>query len=300
MIKTITNSVSYRSAAAYRKTLAMLPSPRRLPDKDVLDRIFVTMCGKRHLLMLEQSLFSIALFSDSYPEIRVYSDGSLEREEILAKLAWWPGMLSVPDMGKHEDWARKNSWLSLLNYSQINGFGRKLLVIAAEAEINPFVWFDTDILFFADVSGFLSKEIDKDVVISAALDWCYGYDCSLTNGPLSWLNQLPPVNTGFLEVSDGFFQKSCLEELVALGVPKCNGFTEQTILASVVHQSGRIKWDLSDIDISDDDKQSLAPTFLQKKVPARHYVTPIRHLFWRDAVALRLGFRPLGKKEILH
>jgi len=289
----ITNSLAYRSGPVYRRFLSALPAPRKLRDKEDMEGVFVTMCGERHLLMLEQTLFSIAIFSERYPRIHVYSDGSLAPQKILDRLAWWPGEIASPDTKPYETWTRKNDWPALLEYSHKNGFGRKLLVIAAEAEKNPFVWFDADILFYSDIANFFDQsEGEQQTPISSALDWCYGYDDYLTNGPLAWLKELPPVNTGFLQVTRGFYGDFGLEELVSFGIASCNPFTEQTILASVIHRVGNIKWSLSEIDISDDDKRSLRPTFLRKKVPCRHYITPIRHLFWRDALALRLGLRP--------
>ena len=64
--------------------------------------------------------------------------------------------------------------------------------------------------------------------------------------------------------------------------------TEQTILAEAVFQVGRIAWSLEVVRLFDGDKFTIKPTYVGKQWIARHYVGYIRHLFWRDALAVRL------------
>ncbi len=65
-------------------------------------------------------------------------------------------------------------------------------------------------------------------------------------------------------------------------------FTEQTIMAEAVFQVGCIAWNIEMVRMFNDDEFTIKPTYLGKKWIARHYVFPIRHLFWRDALAARL------------
>jgi hypothetical protein len=294
MLQRVKHSLAFRSGSAYRMLLSALPisEGKAWPKKPPSELPFVTTCGRRHLGMLRETLHSVALFCSCYPRLRIYSDGSITSGVILDALRWWPGELQIPEVAAHEEWASVNGHFALLNYAKINGFGRKLLVVAGEAEKGVFCWFDTDILFYSDINALANKASTMSGSILASEDWLYGYDQKLISDSLAWMTEHRPVNTGFMRINNSFYTRYQLDELVAVATDTCNGFTEQTILAKVVNLSGGICWDLKDIPIFNHDVTSLSPTFHKEKLKCRHYITPIRHLFWRDAFALRVGFRP--------
>jgi len=108
------------------------------------------------------------------------------------------------------------------------------------------------------------------------------------DGKLEQLYSRPPVNAGLVLCEGNLYDACALRGLIKQGMLHWMDFTEQTIMAEAVFQVGRIAWNLQMVSMFDDDEFTVKPTYLGKKWIARHYVSPIRHLFWRDASAARL------------
>lgn len=284
------NSLAFRSGSLYRGALRLLPPPR-VPEKPALELPLLTACGRKHLPMLEQALYSVAIRWSRLPAVTVVSDGTVELAEIGRRLRWWPAGLEVKAWQASAEHHRARGRSALVRYAGKDGFGRKLSVILAEAESRRMFWCDCDILFYSDFTRFLNVDLPAAPFFLASEDWVYGYDSNLTANLQAYLLQSPPVNTG-LAIFEGNLYDDCeLEPLIKQASVKCNVFTEQTILAQAVTRRGRIEWGLEVSRIFSSDQFTLSPTFCGKQWPARHYITPIRHLFWRDALALRLGVR---------
>ena len=290
----VNDSYAYRSGPIYRSIVQTLPAPHP-PAKPRFDLPLLTACGQKHLPMLVQSLYSLAICWSRLPAVTVVSDGTATVEEIEAALRWWPGDLQVRTWQFYADYHRARGRAAMAKYAEMDGFGRKLSAILAESEQRRMFWCDCDILFYSDFIPFLDIELPPVPFLVASLDWVHGYDTQLTDKLQAHLANYPPVNTG-VDIFEGNLYDTCeLEPLVEQATKYCNVFTEQTILAEAVYRRGKIVWDLDVMLIFDDDRLTFKPTFLGKHWAARHYVTPIRHLFWRDALAFRLGFRAGSK-----
>ena len=286
----LSNSFAFRSGLLYRQALRMLPVPR-LPSKPALELPLLTACGRRHLPMLEQALYSMAVSWSRLPAITVVSDGTAPLEEIARRLRWWPNGLEVKPWQAYADYHRERGRSALARYAENDGFGRKLAAILALSESRRMLWCDCDILFYSDFTPYLSLDLPPAPFIVATQDWVNGYDSELVAKLRPHLLERPFVNTG-LAIFEGNLYDTCgLEPLIEQASVSCNVFTEQTILAEAVYHRGKIVWGLDVIRIFDDDILTLKPTFLSEQWMARHYITPVRHLFWRDALAFRLGAR---------
>jgi hypothetical protein len=237
--------------------------------------------------MLEQTLYSIATAWSQLPDLTVVSDGSIDLCEIERRLRWWPRRLQIVSWEEHRNYHAAAGRPELVSYANRHPFGRKLSSLLAFGERTRSLWIDCDILFFSDFSCLIPVAAAERPTLLAAEDWCYGYDQHLLKAALPHLLDLPPVNTGVALIEGEIYGSCELQPLIALTARYCDSFTEQTILAEAVRRIGRIQWGLHTIRIFDDDKYSLKPTYPHTGWVARHYVTNIRHLFPRDALALR-------------
>lgn len=283
----IPNSFAYRSGPVYREVLKLLPLPR-FRKKEALGIPLLTMCGRKHLFMLEQTLLTIARRWTLIPNVIAVSDGSASLSEIRARLSWWPSDLEVVGWQEQRDFHKDKGRSELVRYAENDDYGRKLSTILAMAERSRVLWCDCDILFFSDFSAFIDKRPRGGPFVETAEDMDYAYDTCLTAGPLKHLYSRPPANTGVVLCEGNLYDACALGRLIKQGLPNSMYFTEQTILAEAVFQIGRIAWNREVISLFDTDKFTIGPTYVGKHWVARHYVAPIRHLFWRDALAVRL------------
>lgn len=297
MERRVGRSLAWRSGPVYREIVRILPEPL-VTKKDPLGIPLVTMCGRAHLLLLEQLLFTIAIRWNLMPNVVVVSDGTANVSQIRQTLRWWPAGLDVVGWQTFRDFHQERERSELVQYADKDPFGRKLSTILAMAEQTRLLWCDCDILFFSDFSTLVAKPASHGPFLESAQDSFYSYDRCLTEGRLQHLYGRPPVNTGLILCEGNFYDSCGLGDIIKQGIPNRMYLTEQTILAEAVFQAGRIAWDLDVIVMFNGDESTLSPTYLGKHWIARHYVGPIRHLFWRDALAMRLrSWRALGTSE---
>jgi hypothetical protein len=244
--------------------------------------------------MLKQALFTIAVHWKQIPNVVVVSDGSLSLSYIHQELSWWPAGLEVVSWQGSRDFHKARRRFELAQYAERNVYGRKLSVILAMAEQSRVLWCDCDILFFSDFSNLVEKRVQSKPFLQTAEDAIYAYDVQLTDGKLKHLYSRPPVNTGLVLCEGNLYDSCDLGEIIKQALLDCMYLTEQTILAEAAFQVGSIAWSLQVVRLFDDDKFTIKPTYLGKNWIARHYVAPIRHLFWRDALSARLGVGQLG------
>ena len=287
LYKTLKNSFAFRSGTIYRNVLNTLPAPRP-KKKPVFDLTLLSMCGAGHLLMLEQCLLSIARNWAAIPEIVVVSDGSVSTEKIRKRLSWWCGPIEVKEWQAFRSYHSEKGRLELAAYADKDAFGRKLAAILAISEQKRVFWCDTDIIFYNDFSKtLLSTKVNAPFIYTTE-DWMRAYDENLLENGLAHLQQIPAVNTGLVLCEGNLYDACNLKGLIDACIPTCHSFTEQTILAEAVFRKGKVVWDCDFIRIILKDTQSIKPTYLKSNWVARHYIRPVRHLFWRDALALRL------------
>jgi hypothetical protein len=244
MLGRIKNSIAFRSGGMYEWFCTRLPNPDYKPGPDA-DFTFLSMTGRTHLEMLNQCLISLHNNWTKRPALILYSDGSLKPEDIQKKLSWWKGSLQVKS---HEDiltWTKKSGSVGLNDFAHKEAVGRKLGCILKEAEKTTILWCDTDILWYKDLP----------------------YEPS----------NLPLI---FKTSEDYKAELSVYWEKIG---NHPNHFTEQTFLAIASKLLGGEVWSMTEVACFQSDRFDLKPSFQKQPWVARHYVGPVRHLFWKDA-----------------
>ena len=287
----IKGSISFRSALLYKNLLKIMPINVR-QNKSTFGVCLLTMCGIKHIAMLEQSLYSVYKFWDKIPStLIIVSDGTISTKAIEDKFHWWKSELEVHDWSFYANYNKTIGRHNLYDYARKDAFGKKYSAICALSEQYNLLWLDTDILFFRDFSKDIEKlSSNKDSFIYATEDWIMAYDKKvLESFPELKLNKA--VNTGIVFCKGDFYTPFNFEEFLKQLIPTAMHFTEQSLLAIALNKFGCIKWGINEIQNFNTDIYSIGPTFYKKNWLSRHYTNNIRHLFWRDAFFLRIGIR---------
>ncbi len=283
-------SLAYRSSTVWRGLLRTLPPPR-VAAKPVLPATFVTFGGAGHRLMLAQCLASLGLTWPRLPRLRVVSDGSLDQATTARDLAWWPGPWELLAWHELAPGLRDRGHGALVRFAEREPMGRKMASVVATALEGPTLYCDVDVLWFREPARLteLTGRPAPQLVMSE--DYVPAYDPALVPERLPSLARPPFYCAGLLFAHGDFLAASGVEELLVEAAERGFGLTEQTIFAEADRRLGGACWPRTEIALSEDDRFSLAPSFPGRSWTARHYVGAVRHLFWRDALALRLGVR---------
>jgi hypothetical protein len=281
MFLKIKNSFAFRSGAIYRFFLVHL-KPRFVTQKLISNEIeLISLCGKAHVDMLVESIYTFIKTQNAIPRIIIYTDGSISEEIVAKKLKWAQKYVEIKawDFNINDYKSAEFDAIKKLGF-QIP-IGKKLWVIVTHSLKKPTLWIDTDILFFKNFD--LTDCIQKNsFFVKSTEDYQPAYDNNIAalNGTLS---QKPYINTGIFFCNGDILQHNDLNQELELVSKVNNHFSEQSILAKVIHAHQKNVWDLNTIACFQSDTQTLKPTFMNKPWVARHYVGPVRHLFWRDA-----------------
>jgi hypothetical protein len=290
-LQRIRNSAAYRSSALYRRALELLPSPRGM-EKPPLPFTFLTFGGASHRLMLRECIVSLHRAWPSLPALRVVSDGSLDRARTARDLRWWRGPREVLDWRDLTAHLTSPAFDALVRFAERDAMGRKMAAVVASALEAPTLYCDVDVLWFrfpATLETLLAEEGPK-LILSP--DCRPMYDPALVPAKLPHL-ACPPFYCAGLLFAQGDFLAACdVGELLAYAAEHGIGVTEQTILAEASRQLGGGTWPAEEIFLWEEDRFSLGPSFRGRSWAARHYVGAVRHIFWRDSLALRAGLAP--------
>lgn len=282
------NLLSKRSGTAARILLNLMPMPR-VPPKPQLELILLSMCGVKHLGCLQQSLLSLYMAWSSLPKLQIVSDGSLTFPMLEKAFDWWPGTKSFSSWTRSVAYHQQKGRDSLVKFGNNNLMGRKLAIILEFAERGATLWCDSDILWFRELSSLPEVVKGNLPTFKMSEDYNQSYDKNLIKQGLEHLCKPPFMCAGLIFLEGDLIQACDLNRLLDIAATKSNWFTEQTIFAEAAYQLGRSYWPREKIAIFDHDQLSLKiPTYFRKDWVARHYVGPVRHIFWRDALALRL------------
>jgi hypothetical protein len=282
------DSLAYRSGSLYRRVLEWLPPPA-LREKPELPLTFLTFGGAGYRLMLRECLASLGGAWPRLPRVRVVSDGSLDPAATARELSWWPGPLEVVDWRDLAARLAAPRFASLVRFAERDAMGRKMLAIVAGALEAPTLYCDVDILWFrfpATLDGLLAL---PGTQLAMSPDRRPAYDAALVPSRLPHLAGPPYFCAGLLYATGDFLAACDVAALLDYAAERGIGVTEQTILAQADHLLGGRSWPAEEIALWDEDRASLGPTFRGRPWAARHYVGAVRHIFWRDALALRTG-----------
>lgn len=303
MLSRVKKSLAFRSGPICKNILDALPLPAAVA-KPKLPLTFLTLCGVNHISFLQQSLYSLYKAWSFLPKLQVVSDGTIGVSELDKALRWWPGekTIHLPEyfIQHHRNLGREY----LAKFASNNVMGLKLAAVIKAGEEAPTLYCDTDILWFRNLPNLIGEETsNSNVTLKMSEDFQPAYDHELAKSNLKHLYTPPFFCAGLAFINGNLLEQINIEDLLIAASIKSNHFTEQTILAEANYRLGGAFWSREKIACFVDDQFSLAPSYLQKKCLqekwiARHYVGPVRHIYWRDALALRLGLRQKHSEEV--
>lgn len=264
--------------------------PAQLVSKndDQANFTYVTLCGVHHYDMLRESLLSVARSWTSLPSFIIYSDGSMSCEDIEAKFSWLGKRLSVLSWEDTLNEFDPVNEKDIIDYANLHVMGKKFAIILSNGRKQPTFWCDSDVLWYSD---FFIDYNEDDFFMKGSADCEMSYSKNLVDLYPSLL-QPPYVCAGIVFISGDMMKKVNLTSMLKQAISSPDHFSEQTMVARTVLESGANIWDPNEIACVITDVRSVMPTFIKKKWIARHYVSPVRHLFWRDAFSLRVGLKP--------
>lgn len=263
-------------------------SIRPLPPKPESGLNYLTIAGRSHWLMLRESMFSLYRSWKKLPTITVVSDGSWSVADFYSTFSWWPAKinaLSREEIIAEADAAGEHE---LVQYAKASGWGLKVASIVLLARREPMLFVDVDILWFADPGDLLGPSDCWAEPRGIRESNCYQHrEMALRFCPK--VLEPPFVNGGILALHGEFLTAEILRAMVqeALADPEDGAF-EQTIIASAVHRgAGLMPSKISLVEFDDIDRFRHR-NMRREGYYSRHYVNWMRHLFYRDALALRL------------
>lgn len=257
-----------------------------LPEKPAADLDYVTMVGKPHALLLRESLLSVCRTWSRIPRLTVVSDGSWKAQEIQDFLAWWPQPVVCEEPPAILGRATTEESADLRKLAAAHPLGLKLATLAVHSAQHRFIFVDSDVLFFQDPLPWISVH-NWEQSPAASVEPHGSFSRSLAEAICGAVLTPPFINSGFVLIGRPL-SKSALWPLLlrkAAETPS-EEFNEQTIIACLVRQDGQtISQDrfLNRFD----DGEAIFPR-LSRNGGARHYVRYLRHLFYRDALLLRV------------
>lgn len=260
-----------------------------IPQNDVADFVYLTMCGKADLDMTKASIISFCLNSDIHAkEYIIVSDGSwtiTEGKDYFGnfvsplRLVLWNECVNdistkFPEM---ETWGNQQIW------------GRKLAAIISFSQTSKVLFCDSDVLWYG--SPFDRRQLN-DVKIKLSTDNDYFYDrkyiqfSSLTHIYENYC----PINCGVVLIGD--FNRIITpeaRECMRYESEHLGNFSEQTVFA-ILNMKYQCTWRTDEIkvDISDilsDFNDTIDPRCC---TIARHYVWRLKWVFWKDYVTMRI------------
>jgi hypothetical protein len=275
----------------YRRLLGMAPHPR-VERRESTGWPLLTMTGRRHLTMTVEMLRSVGRAWCRQPELILVGDGSVNAEDLRRAVSWWPQKVTIRLPDYYRDAAAALGRTDIVDFSRAHVFGIKVAAMLQEAREGRVLWCDTDFLFWGDLLACSDVFENPALPLYTAEDWMRAYDEDLAATVSSELERIPNVNSGLCWMSGDIYAEARLGPELKLAAKHCSLFTEQTLFAVATARCGKVLWTRKMIRLGDSDQFSLRmhpqwPTFV-----ARHYLTPHRHLFWRDAMAFRMRGLP--------
>jgi hypothetical protein len=281
MLNKIRNSFVFRSGTIYRRLCNILPNPK-YKHGPVKNFTLVSMVGKGQLDMLNSCLISLHNSWTSRPNIIIYSDGSVEIEKIEQTLKWWKGNMEVKSAEELYKWSILSEEKGIIDFVRKEAMGRKMACILKESELTPVLWCDSDFLWYKEL--YISNST-QSLEIIASEDYQASYDGYISDY-CPQLKDKPYLCMGLVYVKGNVRSIKELQLILPLLGDQPNHFTEQTFFAIALKTIGGKVWKPEEIALFQSDKFSIKPSFIDQNWICRHYVGPVRHIFWRDSFFL--------------
>jgi hypothetical protein len=259
-----------------------------LPPKAESGLCYLTIAARTHWLLLRESMFSLYRSWKKLPTITVVSDGSWSSADFYPVFSWWPGKINVLSREHIIAEANAAGERDLAKYAEASAWGLKIASIVLSARREPVLFVDADILWFKNPADLLGPRESWAKPRGVGESNCYQHrEMALRFCPK--VMEPPFVNGGIIALHGEFLSVDILRAMVneALTDPEDGAF-EQTIIASAVHMgAGLLPGEISLVEFDDIDRFRHR-SMRREGYYSRHYVNWMRHLFYRDALKLRL------------
>ncbi len=288
MIEKIKKSFAFRSRSIYEPLLRRKVKTSRFKNEDKGDVSIVILSGKSHMKMMEQCLISICISWEKIPNLYIISDGSIDEEIFENQFRWWPGGKSLLKPRETIEFIEKRNMVGIKEFAKRYKKGLKIAGICRALEEGKLtIYCDTDVLWFKGVKNV--KKFKSKMCMAQDYQACYNKGVK----ELESLKRNEPMNSGVMAFR-GQVDFTPSEDMALQLANKNYDFSDQTFFAHLNSSVGGSVWSKDQIFIDNKDKFSIGPTYVNEGWAARHYVGPVRHLFWRDAFFLR--FREAMRK----
>lgn len=289
LVRRARGSIAYRSGRLAEAAVALFGTPSAQPNRPQAEFSLITLCGAKQLLMQQQSLRSMANAWREIPRLVAVSDGSLSASEISAALGWWPAPVTPLMPADVSAEARRSGHTLLANWAERALFGLKFAAVINAGSRGASLYCDGDVLWFRDVRPVIAaiENSADSVVFSMAEDYQPAYDLAVARVLCSDVaTHAPYRNAGVMYLRGNLLDVTDLRP--AITAAGQSHFAEQTTFAVAADRLASPVIPRSVIACHQHDADSLRVTYRGTDWVARHYVGPVRNLFWRDALALRL------------
>ena len=265
-------------------------------DRETFPYKLVFMSGREGLGYMNASLISIYLTWDKLPEIIVVSDGtSLSKFE--KEMIRWPRKVDILSWKDSAAWFAGKGNEDIARYAHNVVYGKKLVSLLHLAEQFPFLYSDTDVLWYGspeepDIKGSapfikMGQDVDKGFYTDELIVHLGEEKCVANT----------PFNSGLMYLHGDFSGypkwKELCQYLSTRQAVRGQDFSEQTAFAILNnHFNTNTWWGPDEILIRTDDEFQLGYTGKNSPgIMARHYVHTRRTAFWRDFIYMCGGKR---------
>jgi hypothetical protein len=256
--------------------------------KPIANFCYLVVSDRAHWLLLRENLFSVHRSWNSLPQITVVCDGSWSAREFSEVFAWWPAPTKILTRQEICAAAYSAGFPELAEYARESPYGLKLAAIVTQAMKQPLVFVDADILWFRDPTSLLGdpplwvkpralRESNCHQRRDMALRHC------------ARVLESPFVNSGIVALHGELMPPEILRSMTqdALPYPQ-DSSCEQTIVATAVKLNGELFPEKLSLVDFDDIHRFRSRNMQAESYCSRHYVNWVRHMFYRDALKLRL------------
>ncbi|PAW94998.1 hypothetical protein CKK33_16425 [Mucilaginibacter sp. MD40] len=286
MLRRIKNSLAFRfPVLVYKKWLTYF-SHYQPQDKPAAEFNYVVLCGKDHYPFLKQVIISIQKKFSQLPHLYTFVDFGFPESQIKNILALYPSskisVLKAEECVKYH--LDKNN-VRVSEFASKNPMGLKLAAILQIADNrSPLIYTDTDVLWLKDPIDDISNLLKDDLSMHMSYDYQPGYDFDfIAKAGLEGLLEPPYYCAGLMlikEIDAG--DVDTINKLLPYLIEKSEHLSEQTLFAHLQKQKGKSALFADKYVLSTTGQFDLRYSVKDEWI-ARHYIGPVRHLFWRDA-----------------
>jgi hypothetical protein len=292
VIKRIKNSLAFRLSGLYKSVLKYFVStPGKKTTAFTNEYDLVILCGAQQVDMLRLCLKSIYNRFEKLPHVFVFTDLNVNMDECKKAVKWFPAenlniIRGIDCLNYHFNHKKE----SLIAFAKNNPMGIKLAAIMQMLNAGkPIIYCDTDVLWYNDPLPVIKEYLkDEDFEMAMSEDFQPAYDQNLVKkANLDALNKAPYFCAGILMIKKLSEQnQKTLTSLLKIVEQESNHFSEQTIFAFLNKKGNNLALDNTKFIIKTTDQFDLQSHPIPGVI-ARHYIGPVRHLFWRDALWIK-------------